>query len=135
MRTKMKKTYAIIPEDRLPEFMRLVPTARLHAWPSTWVFATNFKPIVDTFLGPEPSVASADTDAFSPPPARIHAPTDTQLLVTLSASQIPALERALKNISAGTIIALSRSEAERESMHTALHALKAALREQPKHRS
>jgi hypothetical protein len=129
MRMKMKKTYAIIPEDRQAEFMRLVPTARLHAWPNTWAFATSLKPTVDAFLGPKQSADAVEADAFPPPAAPTRSSTNTVLSLSLSTIQIHALERVLKNITAGTTIAFARNEAEKADMQSALNALKSVLRE------
>jgi hypothetical protein len=132
MHMKMSKKYAVIPQERVADFMRLFPAARLHAWPNTWSFPKGFKAAVDEFLANTLSGAPVDHAPAmivdeEPPPA---APTDKALAVALSRVQIHALERLLRRITEGTVEALAADEAEKAAMRSALIVLKRVLRKE-----
>ncbi len=130
MQMKIRKTYAAIPEERLTEFMRLFPTARLHAWPNTWSFGTNLKDAVQAFIGND-SIADDAADSVIPPaPSRIASPTDATLTLVLSRPQMHALDQLTRRITAGTVEAFARNPEEKAQMQSAFTELKTVLREE-----
>jgi hypothetical protein len=126
---KMSKKYAVIPQDSVADFMRLFPAARLHSWPSTWSFPSGLRAAVNHFLADTAGVVGHDIvpealveDEPLPPAA-----TDKAFAVTLSREQRHALERMLKQVSEGMMVAMAEDAAEKAAMRGAVIILKRAL--------
>ncbi len=129
---KIKKTYTLIPADKVSDFIRLFPAARVHAWPNTWSYPTNLKAAVDAFLATGLSAENVpaiveEEEEEEPPPAPSTGPI---LAIALSRDQIHALEHLLRRLTAGTVEAIGRDANERAAMQSALTVVKSVLRKE-----